>query len=463
MPIEVSCGCGKRLRAKDELAGKRAKCPGCGTILQIPQPALPVEDEPIVVEDHDPYAAMEAAAAQTPPSQAPAAPSRPAAVRGTSFADMMRASGREPAAPQPVVRAAPVKSVPVSLATEDRFTGLRRFTYLALLLAMLPLAIATFHSDADGLRENLHRTLKVHPELQKGLPDDDRLTLNIVREVVSETPEHRLDGALLPQETWAHWGFALLSAAFFLGTAIFVMPARGAKFSTVFLIGLFTGTVGIFLLLAVQFVAEMTQHYILYRGNIIIMIVFWLLKFIGFSYRCAMDPDIGFLGSFFGFTLGVGLCEELAKAMPVLWKAGKGQLLDWRTACLCGFLSGVGFGVSEAISYAADYYNGIHGGEIYLVRFISCVALHGVWSAAAGITIFRHQDKLESQQHWLGYLATAAALVSAPMVLHGLYDTLLKKEMNVAALVVAIASFAYLAYQVEFTHRKETRVIAGMA
>jgi RsiW-degrading membrane proteinase PrsW (M82 family) len=122
----------------------------------------------------------------------------------------------------------------------------------------------------------------------------------------------------------------------------------------------------------------------------------------------------------------------------------------------------VGFGVSEAISYAADYYNGVHGGEIYLVRFISCVALHGVWSAAAGITIFRHQDKLEQEQHWLGYLLLAAVLVAAPMVLHGLYDTLLKKEMNVAALVVAIASFAYLAYQVEFTHRKEMRVMATM-
>ena len=479
MPIEVSCGCGKRLRAKDELAGKRAKCPRCGKVLQIPRPVLPLEDDPIVLPDepaghapaYDPYAAMESPAHEMPIAP-PVAPARPAVARGTSYADMMRASGIAPPEPQPVARNAPAKSAPaksspaksapIKIPTEDRFKGARRFTYLSLLLAMLPLAIATFNSDADGVRDNLHRTVKTHPELQKAMPDDDKLTVDSVREVVNETPEHRLDGALLPLDTWAYWGFAFLSAAFFLGTAIFVMPARGAKFSTVFLIGLFTGTVGIFLLLAVQFVAAITQHFILYRGNLIIMAVFWILKFIGFSYRCAMDPDVGFVGSFFGFTLGVGLCEELSKAIPVLWKARKGQLLDWRTACLCGFLSGVGFGVSEAISYAADYYNGVHGGEIYLVRFISCVALHGVWSAAAGITIFRHQDKLTSQQHWLGYLLTAVALVAAPMVLHGLYDTLLKKEMNIAALVVAIASFAYLAYQVEFTHRKEVRVIAAM-
>jgi RsiW-degrading membrane proteinase PrsW (M82 family) len=330
------------------------------------------------------------------------------------------------------------------------------------LLAMLPLAITTFTSDHDGIRQALHRTINSHPDMKADVPDDDELTLSDVRDIAAHTPEHRLDGALLPENTWAHWGFALLSAAFFLGTAIFVMPARGAKLSTVFLTGLFTGTVGIFLLLAVQFIAAFTQHWIMFRGNVFFMLIFWVLKFIGFSYRCAMDPSVGFLGSFFGFTLGVGLCEELSKAIPVLWRANRGELLDWRTGCLCGFLSGVGFGVSEAISYAADYYNGIHGGEIYLVRFISCVALHGVWSAAAGITIFRHQGKLESEQNWLSYLFLAAALVAAPMVLHGMYDTLLKKDMHIAALGVAVASFAYLAYQVEFTHRKEARVMAAM-
>jgi hypothetical protein len=34
------------------------------------------------------------------------------------------------------------------------------------------------------------------------------------------------------------------------------------------------------------------------------------------------------------------------------------------------------------------------------------------------------------------------------MVLHGLYDTLLKKEMNALALAVAVVSFLYLAYQI---------------
>jgi hypothetical protein len=37
--IIVSCSCGKRLRVKDELAGKRIKCVGCGKTLAVPAPA----------------------------------------------------------------------------------------------------------------------------------------------------------------------------------------------------------------------------------------------------------------------------------------------------------------------------------------------------------------------------------------------------------------------------------------
>jgi hypothetical protein len=36
MPIPVSCQCGQTFRAKDDLAGKRVKCPKCGQPLQIP-------------------------------------------------------------------------------------------------------------------------------------------------------------------------------------------------------------------------------------------------------------------------------------------------------------------------------------------------------------------------------------------------------------------------------------------
>ncbi len=38
MPIKVACECGQQFAARDELAGKRVKCPKCGAVLTIPQP-----------------------------------------------------------------------------------------------------------------------------------------------------------------------------------------------------------------------------------------------------------------------------------------------------------------------------------------------------------------------------------------------------------------------------------------
>ena len=42
MPIKVQCACGKAFAAKDELAGKTVKCPGCQKPLKIPASAAPV-------------------------------------------------------------------------------------------------------------------------------------------------------------------------------------------------------------------------------------------------------------------------------------------------------------------------------------------------------------------------------------------------------------------------------------
>jgi hypothetical protein len=49
MAINVACQCGKAFRVKDEVAGKRVKCPACGRILDIPEvstPPLEVYPEP---------------------------------------------------------------------------------------------------------------------------------------------------------------------------------------------------------------------------------------------------------------------------------------------------------------------------------------------------------------------------------------------------------------------------------
>jgi hypothetical protein len=36
MAINLSCECGKKLAVKDDMAGKKVKCPGCGSVLTVP-------------------------------------------------------------------------------------------------------------------------------------------------------------------------------------------------------------------------------------------------------------------------------------------------------------------------------------------------------------------------------------------------------------------------------------------
>lgn len=49
MPIEVTCAqCGKTLKAPDGLAGKKAKCPGCSTVLIVPEPAEEIVDAEVI-------------------------------------------------------------------------------------------------------------------------------------------------------------------------------------------------------------------------------------------------------------------------------------------------------------------------------------------------------------------------------------------------------------------------------
>ena len=58
MPISVTCGdCGKGLKAPDALAGKKAKCPQCGSVIPIPAPVADAEE----IDDGDPSAARPAA------------------------------------------------------------------------------------------------------------------------------------------------------------------------------------------------------------------------------------------------------------------------------------------------------------------------------------------------------------------------------------------------------------------
>ncbi len=69
MSISLTCECGRALRVKDEAAGRKVRCPGCGKVLPVPRPAADkgAEDEALDLLRSEP------AADESPPRRPPEA------------------------------------------------------------------------------------------------------------------------------------------------------------------------------------------------------------------------------------------------------------------------------------------------------------------------------------------------------------------------------------------------------
>jgi hypothetical protein len=105
--------------------------------------------------------------------------------------------------------------------------------------------------------------------------------------------------------------------------------------------------------------------------------------------------------------------------------------------------------------YSGNTYNGVSPGSIYAVRFLSCVALHSIWAGSVGITMFNRQQSIDAADKWYSMLFELVLTISIAMTLHGLYDTLLKKDMDALALVAAVVSFGWFAFQIETMRRSD--------
>jgi RsiW-degrading membrane proteinase PrsW (M82 family)/DNA-directed RNA polymerase subunit RPC12/RpoP len=443
MAISLVCpGCGKRLKAKETLAGRTVPCPGCGHKLLIPAAEEAAAD--ILLQDESP---PEPADDESPEDEAPPPERRDPEPRRPL-----------PSRPMATPRRQPTPTTLPPLKSDETPAWLRHLHWL-LALALIPLGITLLQSAKDDMdwKKRLVQTLKeASPEAQEhairaldrlGKKEEQEKTEATIQEILACLPEGKFAGALLSHDTWAHWGFALAAAGLFLGFLLFLAADGSAEARHLLLIGIFTATGGILILLLFQVLASWSQGVWL-RGGGVITILFYIVKLIGFSYRAAMEHDNGFFLSFLGFTLGVGFCEEVCKALPLLWHYRQPSGQRWRTAFLWGLASGAGFGIAEGVMYSRDFYNGIGGADVYLVRFLSCVALHAVWTGAVAVTLHQNQALIQKEMSWYEFIPPLVFIVGIPMVLHGLYDTLLKQRMEGAALVVAVASFLYLAFRI---------------
>jgi RsiW-degrading membrane proteinase PrsW (M82 family)/DNA-directed RNA polymerase subunit RPC12/RpoP len=452
MPISFPCGeCGKRLKAPDELAGKRRPCPNCGHPVLVPE--AEANSAGYLLQDESPQSPPQGALTQS-------CSSANESERGRVWASREEAPA--------VTTTRPVGPTMLPPLTMNEPPLWLRHLHWLLVLALLPLAFSLLNkSDEEDFHERFRKTMETAPEdvqlrilhvLQKANDEaaDDENGGVSREDLFAALPEHKLIGALVPYGSFAHWGFAAGSAVLFMAFFLLLASHKTANPLHLLGMGLFTATIGILLLLLLQTIANWTQG-IWLRGGSIVVVIFYIVKLIGFSYQAALDPDNGFFLSFVGYTLGVGFCEELCKALPLLWYYHNNNPSSrrWRTAFLWGLASGAGFGIAEGIMYSSRYYNGISGADTYVVRFISCVALHALWTGSVAITLHQKQSLLHAVDSWYEYIPRLYLIVGVPMVLHGLYDTLLKKDMNAVALGVAVLSFLFLAFQISRWHSED--------
>lgn len=421
MIILAECSCGRKIRASDKLAGRWVKCPQCGQPVLIPATHAP-QSQPPQPQAPPPQLMDVPLAADDPPRATVAAP-LPQSVFSIPTIGA-------PQLPRPVI-SAPDED------TAHAEASWRGKVFWLLLLAMIPLAVETIAGHEDTF-DRIKRTLKNHPDLKERFGDvDKKFTRRDADRLIDLLPEHRLDGALVARGSLIHWPWAFAAGGVFFAIVVFAIPGFPAKPLQLLYAGIFTGTGGVLLLLGIQILG------------------FLCFCCIGAAYLAALDPRAPFGPSLIGFFFGVGFFEEFIKCLPVLWLLYRREHVPWRTALLWGMASGAGFGISEGIHYASNYYNGFEPLGIYFVRFLSCVAFHTLLSGACAILLQRKMRFLQEGEGPYDWLFTLMAIISVPILLHGLFDTLAKKDMHILAFSVAVASFGWLAWLIKTSRERE--------
>jgi protease PrsW len=145
-----------------------------------------------------------------------------------------------------------------------------------------------------------------------------------------------------------------------------------------------------------------------------------LQAFPPFIYLYNLIESKNILAKYVGFVFGVGILEEVIKAIPLYYLIRKTkEPLIPQTLVFYGLMSGVGFGVFEGVLYQTTTNTGLEYNEAFfmnIARLTSLPFLHAVWCGISGYFIsFANLYPLFRKGLYL-----LALLI--PAFLHGSYD-----------------------------------------
>ncbi len=329
---------------------------------------------------------------------------------------------------------------------------LRGSLYLFFILASIPLFLGILFEDTADINTRIEKTIQA-------LPRQAQLRANKVyteykrdeadlEEVLQVLPDKKIEGAWLPLDSKWHYYFTGMAAVVYLLLLGVLFPKGFSRFHVKVFIAFFTGTAGMALLFLIQSIAASRAAM---GGGGLFGLIFAL---IGIAYNVGDNPDIGFMPLLLANIFGVGLCEELIKALPVFVYFLGRKRIRWHEACAVGMASGLGFGLVEAFTYG-QMYHGLYDQMTYWTRFVSCVVSHGVSTAAAALFLHRFQGLLQGEMTWGDGFLRMLVLISVPMTLHGLYNTFATKNMDGLALATDLFNFGWLAVMIETARDRE--------
>lgn len=160
-----------------------------------------------------------------------------------------------------------------------------------------------------------------------------------------------------------------------------------------------------------------------------------------FSYLYALTDSANFFKRIVGFVFGVGITEEFIKALPLFFILQRSkQPLFPQTLVYYGLLSGIGFGILEAVQYQTsvniklDYSSAFF---MNIARLTSLPFLHAIW---CGIAAYFLSFSFLYPKYRKSMLVLA---ISIPAVLHGLYDVFGWSYIGLAICFVSVIALMY--------------------
>ncbi len=163
----------------------------------------------------------------------------------------------------------------------------------------------------------------------------------------------------------------------------------------------------------------------------------------------ASTDSMSFTLRVFGYVFGVGLLEELCKALPlIVFGLRKGKIKGVRDGVFLGLMSGFGFAAAEGVQYTVQATLVAHAfGTVteqfmqFMFRIMCAPILHGAWAGTVGW--FIGVAAVRPGKSW----PTIAVGIGLMALLHGMYDVFAGDVLGIALAGLTFVCFmAYLAH-----------------